>query len=284
MMTIELTRDNVPFYEVDGFVKDAISKAFGALLNNCHLYQSVEVPAGELQKRIVDHPYADNYRQSAWEMVNKRDWILISHYGEAPVTPAIVIKIPVIRTYCNKCEGVFPFNATPKVTQINLWEGRQEFTVLLQCQNCRDGLVTFLVSRSSGKVVLTGRSPIETVSVPPVVPKTVAQHYSSAMLASNCNQILPALFMLRTLIEQHMRSKVSSQAERGDDLCKAYKDTLPADFKERFPTLADTYDRLSEALHEAKADEGLFNRELEKIHEHFAARKLFKLDEVSRKK
>jgi hypothetical protein len=99
-----------------------------------------------------------------------------------------------------------------------------------------------------------------------------------ALLAFNSDQVLPALFMLRTLIEQFLRSKVAGDFKRGEDLSKAYKDTLPEGFKAQFPTLADSYESLSEALHSANADPDLFRIQLDKIDEHFDARRLYKLD------
>jgi len=79
-------------------------------------------------------------------------------------------------------------------------------------------------------------------------------------------------------VEQFMRSIVKKGVTRGDELCSEYKLKLPEDFKARFPTLADTYESLSEAMHKALADEALFLAELEKVQKHFRARELFALE------
>ena len=46
----------------------------------------------------------------------------------------------------------------------------------------------------------------------------------------------------------------------GDELGEVYKATLPAAFKERFPTLAETYDALSADMHDARGDAKVFEK------------------------
>jgi len=73
--------------------------------------------------------------------------------------------------------------------------------------------------------------------------------------------------MLRTLVEQHMRrvTECSDVNIRGDALCDLYNGKLAGDFVARFPSFKVIYGRLSEALHNAKADEALFESQLEDI-------------------
>ncbi|MGO9060157.1 MAG: hypothetical protein ACLQU2_22675, partial [Candidatus Binataceae bacterium] len=75
-------------------------------------------------------------------------------------------------------------------------------------------------------MTLTGREPIETADAPNFVPKGQARYYSEAIIANGAGRILAGLFYLRTLIEQHMRSVVTDKRLRGDELTKAYADTL----------------------------------------------------------
>jgi hypothetical protein len=166
---------------------------------------------------------------------------------------------------------------------IRLNQAYQVFSIPLICQNCRDSAVTFVVARARNRLTLVGRFPIERIEVPAHFPKSVRSYYSDARLAFNSGQVLPALFMLRTLIEQFMRSKVGGTFKRGEDLGRAYKATLPDDFKAKFSTLADSYESLSEAIHSANADPELFITQLGKIDEHFDARRLHKLDQLEQK-
>ena len=81
----------------------------------------------------------------------------------------------------------------------------------------------------------------QSVIVPGYIPKPQWKHYSDAKLAFNCNQILPALFLLRTLVEQYTLFLVPGEYKAGENLCAAYNATLDEDFKARFPSFADVY-------------------------------------------
>ena len=56
-----------------------------------------------------------------------------------------------------------------------------------------------------------------------------------------------------------------------------YQESLPDDFKARFPSLPKVYTNLSTALHSAAADVELFEKASLEIVEHFDARRVFKL-------
>jgi hypothetical protein len=56
-----------------------------------------------------------------------------------------------------------------------------------------------------------------------------------------------------------------------------YQNTLPPDFKNRFPSLSDIYGKLSAAMHQADANGGWFEESCQKVEEHFDARRLFKM-------
>jgi hypothetical protein len=140
--------------------------------------------------------------------------------------------------------------------------------------------VVFLVTRKTKqdgvKLQLTGRSVFEQVEVPTYIPKEQAKFYSGALVAFNSGgQVLPALFMLRTLIEQHMRSQTGKQELRGDDLCDEYAKGLDGGFKAKFPSFKDIYGELSNALHAAVEDEELFESERKRIESHFRGKQTF---------
>lgn len=130
------------------------------------------------------------------------------------------------------------------------------------------------------KLTISGRWPIESVKVPNHIPKWVRKYYSDAMIANHTGMTLCALFMLRTVIEQFWESRGLRNGEvrtSGDELGTRYKATLSDAFKSQFPSLSDIYDSVSAALHAVNADAELFNKSMEKLNEHFDARRLFKL-------
>jgi hypothetical protein len=268
----------------------SIQDAFGDLLNNRHLYQHVDIDTEAIKKRIVKGSPVVFIPRGGLEMIEEADWFIIGSSGMPTKlrSQQLTVNLPVISAYCDPCRGRFPANQSPSEksppTMIRLNQAYQVFSIPLVCQNCRDGAVTFVVARARNRLTLAGRFPIERIEIPAHFPRSVRGYYSDARLAFNSDQVLPGLFMLRTLIEQFMRAKVGSTFSRGDDLSKAYKDTLPDDFKARFPTLADSYDSLSDALHSAKADPELFKTQLARIDEHFDARRLHKLDLLEQKK
>jgi hypothetical protein len=129
------------------------------------------------------------------------------------------------------------------------------------------------------KLTLSGRSVIEHIQVPQYVPKAVARFYSGAAIAFNCNQVLPGLFMLRTLVEQYMRSRLAPATfETADKLCDGYNASLDVSFKSRFPSLPEIYGKLSDALHEARDDGDLFESQRREIEKHLSARKSWEED------
>jgi hypothetical protein len=281
-------RDLVTLHQV---CTAAIQDGFGELLNDKHLYQHVDIDTEAIKKKIPKFaPLMLGLPTQAATMIDGADWFINGSAGVPTKLNRLqlIVSLPVVKAYCDFCGGRFPSNQstgeTSRPTMIRLNQALQLFSIPLVCQSCRRGVATFLVARERNRLTLAGRFPIEHIEVPAYFPKNVRAYYSAALLAFNSGQVLPALFMLRTLIEQFMRSKVGNKFKRGEDLSKAYKDTLPNDFKEQFPTLADSYESLSEALHCANADPDSFKAQLEKIDQHFDVRRLYKLDQADKHK
>jgi hypothetical protein len=98
------------------------------------------------------------------------------------------------------------------------------------------------------KLTLSGRSVIEHIQVPLYVPKALARFYSGAVIAYNCNQVLPGLFVLRMLIEQYMRIALAPATfEAAEKLRDEYNASLDATFKSVYPSLPKIYSKLSDA-------------------------------------
>ena len=171
--------------------------------------------------------------------------------------------LPPIKTFCGWCRSKESFNllSTEKCSPHTFVSSqvRQFFSVPVQCQACKASEIVFLVTRDRLKLTLTGRS----------------EFYSQAVIAYNSGHFLPALFLLRTLIEQHMRATTKKGELRGDDLCDEYASSLPDGFKQTFPSLKSVYGNLSDVLHRADESKDLFDAELRRIDVHFQGLEAF---------
>ncbi len=291
------------------FVEEVIT-AVKTLIEEKHLYQSVslsperlravvEKPLVEMLRAAVDLPGL-HYKPTAEQIVGdllKASWVtvnpasprqggyLIEHNND-PVDH-LKFHIKNIRTHCGSCDENSPMNlvaATDAIARLSDWvdvtipNDHSVYTFVFQCQSCRVGIEVFIVARRGRKFTLVGRSPMEQVKVPYFIPKDVHKYYSGAVIAFNSGQILPALFMLRTLVEQYLRGEMTTvSSEKIDKVIDAYMDSLPNDFTDRFPSLKDVYGKLSNAVHCANESADLFHESREKIERHFDARRVFEM-------
>ncbi|MGO9062306.1 MAG: hypothetical protein ACLQU2_33830 [Candidatus Binataceae bacterium] len=257
-----------------------IEQAVQKLINTKHLYQSIEVDfrpavrdtALEMHaRREAIKPKSSRFEFAERDLLadlDRREWGL----GDfVPGSGIIAFSLPPVRTLCSVCDNVEPFDLSQgnrSVQTISLGtSGEQLFILPLRCQGCRSNLIVFLVSRKGRKIQIVGRSEFEEIKVPDYVNRRERKFYSDAVIAFNCGQVLPAIFMLRTLIEQHMRrvTECSDINIRGDALCDLYNRKLAEDFVARFPSFKVIYGKLSAALHSANADEALFESQLQNI-------------------
>lgn len=272
-----------------------IERAFQELINDKHLYQSVEIDFEPAIRETARRMYAaslsnprsshnaqdwsseESIKQKLLAEANAKEWVIpIDRYGRYQIP----FSIPPVKTLCSVCDDVTPFNpwsnTSARPQAILLRQARQLFYLPLECQGCRSNVIVFMVSRNDRKIQLVGRSEFERVKAPPSIPKEQRTFYSQAVIAFNCGQILAALFLLRTLVEQHMRAVTKAPADiRGEDLGDEYNKTLDADLKARFPSFKDVYGKLSGALHKAESNASLFESEIERIRLHFEGFDLF---------
>jgi len=280
-----------------------IELAFQKLFNTKHLYQSVEVDfEAAIRDRAIEmlrlrnrslppspgigielgpkkRSTIEEVRQELFAELDALDWWCGSTLPGNPHGRICFSLLPV-KTLCSSCDDVTAFNLWAQdeqsVRTITLGrKSQQVFTFTLQCQGCRSQVIVFMVRRTGRKILLVGRSEFEEVKVPSHIPKEHKGFYSQALVAFHCGQFLAALFILRTLIEQHMRAVTGQTDLRGDELCDEYNKTLDEDFKSRFPSLKDVYGKVSDALHRADPNESLFKAELERVGHHFEGRDLF---------
>ena len=204
----------------------AIEKALQLLINTCHLYQSLEVDFEDAIEKETREMYArrlrtdvtekiENVRKDVLVEVDALDWV----FGVAGTNIKVGFALKPVRTMCGRCGEVLPFNTSAQqpVSVISLGvRGRQVFTIPIQCQGCRSNIIVLLVARSGRKIQLVRRSEFEEISVPGYVPKQQRSFYSRASIAFNCGEFLAGVFLLRTVIEQYMRSTGIDAAFRVD--------------------------------------------------------------------
>jgi hypothetical protein len=220
------------------------------------IIEAAQLPGGPPLRRIVDRPDAPH------------------------------VAVDTVKLFCGSCERIEPYNlvssgelyAPMEKYGIRVSRGRAQQMIVLsyQCQACKEAPEVFLVSRYGKKVTLVGRAPMEHVQVPDIVPKSHRKFFSDAIVAYQSGQVLPALFMLRTFIEQFAASAANATpAERADEILDRYTASLHEAVRAHFPSLRDIYSRLSAALHAARADADLFQQSVAEVIRHFEARRLY---------
>ncbi len=282
------------YSSVDDFIRteldryaNAVSDALRQLLETKHLYQSVAAPiiyqgTGKKTDEYRFEAHVASLEAGPWYVEDPsgtgRSVALRALAMESD--PAVVVRPPDVKLFCRTgtCGRVEPFNlvtAEDVLSRESRTSGAvQIFALAYRCQSCKGTPEVLLVRREGQRLTLSGRSPIEHVEVPAVIPKEVKRFYGGAIVAHQSGQTLAGNFMLRTLIEQWARQ---STALTGfvDTVLEAYVGSLPPDFRSRFPVLRETYSELSVDLHSATGAEAAFDKARAEIVRHFEARRLF---------
>jgi hypothetical protein len=146
-MTIELELpDDVKNLGVSSrldVVPRMITRAFQVLLNTCHLYQSVDIPADKIKEfcETLAEPMATAaFRPLSGHWIPK--WIPTSQFDQPPQYPreTTVFDLPTVEAFCDDCKKPQPFN--PQGSQIgapyvDLRKDGQVFAVSYRCQGCQ---------------------------------------------------------------------------------------------------------------------------------------------------
>lgn len=282
-------------------VVTAIRSAVCTLLQDKHLYQSVEVNVADIfTKRLKPHLQSQMSHAALhvmaqapkyiWRIRDDEDVLASLAKSAGTTTPEEFLwQAPDIKSYCARCERDEPFNVfsalnvLPRNGQNKRFIGPkgqiQIFSIAYLCQSCKSIPEVFLVRRTGSRLQLAGRAPMETTVVPKFIPQLITTYFSSARIAYQSGQTLAALFLLRTACEQWCKP-FGLIDDKVDACMDKYGQTLPTDFRDRFPSLKAVYGELSAAIHRADANSDLFNAMAEAITEHFEARKLYKLPGV----
>jgi hypothetical protein len=276
-------------------LRSRIETAFAELLQSKHLYQSVQVDFSTTGVKRIEEA-AGNQKLvllQEWSSLHSSNWIPRDPQEPPspipfPLSDNLDFRPPDIKTFCSNCNRIEAFNlasvenflARGGAVNVDLHNRYgivvQVFVLSYVCQSCKSVPDVFVVRREGPKLTLSGRTPIEHVDVPKVIPKSVATFYSGAIVAHQSGQTLAGIFLLRTLLEQYAYTK-STNPQSADDAIDQYMNGLPADFKARFPSFRDLYSALSVDIHTAKGSPSTFDDSISKIIKHFEARRLYDL-------
>jgi hypothetical protein len=281
--------------QVQRAFESQISDAVKSLLESKHLYQSITLEFSDLLDTFlqrVESQFQGTVKSGAFTLV-RANWSSIDKdnsrhiFPSENAQPTIRFQTPDVKLFCQTCDRIEAFNSLSSedflqrqaLVDFFSLSGHtvQVWVFSFLCQACKSVPEVFLVRRQGLKLTNSGRSPIEQVNVPPVIPKSVRSFYSGAVVAYQSGQTLAGIFLLRTLMEQWVRSVAASTDLLADEALVAYMGTLPEDFKSRFPSLRSLYADLSSDMHAAKGSPGLFEKARSEIVEHFDARRLFRL-------
>lgn len=195
-------------------LKEEVANKFKFLLEKKHLYQSVSIELIEVCKEVGVREKSDD-KLIAHVLKSLHGSWFVRTQGQSPSAIglgqySIEIILPDAKLFCQKCDRLEAYNCISgeslmdEVINENEWIPRstQVLGLVYVCQSCKGIPEVFMVRRDNLKLVLCGRAPMETVSVPQAVPKSVSNYYSGAVVAYQSGQTLAALFLFRTLLEQ----------------------------------------------------------------------------------
>lgn len=200
----------------------------------------------------------------------------------------ILAVLPPLRMFCEVCgrrerfevvradDLAFDLHAVHQNWEFHVTQwalNDQVFGISSLCQGCKRFPEALLVRRVAGKnrLVLSGRTPMESPEVPGNLPEPEVTYFRDAVIAHESGKTLAGLFYLRTFVEQFARRTTGESGRRpGQEIMAAYSKTLAAPLRDMMPSLGECYDRLSEAIHAARADAALFDEVRGKIEQHFA--------------
>ncbi|HZR19237.1 MAG TPA: hypothetical protein VFE51_18260 [Verrucomicrobiae bacterium] len=247
----------------------AITSALKELLTERHLYQYVDVNLASVAAQgtalndealrgepgvspmpTPELPASPDELKKDPDSCANVTWAFAGANISGAMRDIITFEAPGINTYCETCKDRPPHNPVFDQCSSVILQGHEQdqwYYMAYECQQCHGIPVRFLVRRTGLRLRLASRDPIEFVPAPLAL-KGNTKFFSDATVDHHAGQTLAGIFLLRTYIEQYWRALPSVQAllkkkERvteearaiGDEMGAVYKDSLPNDFKSRFP-------------------------------------------------
>ncbi|MBL7128785.1 MAG: hypothetical protein ISS16_07345 [Ignavibacteria bacterium] len=282
------------YLKVQKVLSEKVEENIKNLLESKHLYQSIQLDLKQMSFDFNEKLFKKLL--TATDIIN--DILSKNWYPNDPANKStdpfafqsmqyeLHFNMSDIKCFCHQCERIEAMNLKScenilnrgyYLNHIHKLNNKiiQVFAATYLCQSCKSIPEVFIIRREGTKITLSGRSPIEHIYVPKVIPKEVKKYYEGALLAYQSGQTLAGNFLLRTLIEQfaYLKTKEAKSADNAIDL---YMDTLDEDFKNRFPSFRELYSNLSSDIHSAKGSPALFEEVMSELVDHFEARKVFK--------
>jgi hypothetical protein len=259
------------------------------LLETKHLYQKVSIDPGsivsESGRRVVS---LMNYRAQFHEWAkNELPSVQLALALQEPAKTSQAISTLILKNVklaCKACDGREAFTPVLQASSEKaLADALQLFTLTYVCQSCQRTAAAFLVRRNGWDLELHGRSPIEELEIPRYIPKPEYSLFRDSVIAFNSGKVLAALFYLRSFIEQFAR-RLTGKTGRvtGEEVMKAYSETLHANVRDMMPSLREWYDKLSVPIHAAKDDSETYEAAKQAVEKHFEIRKVHDIREPVR--
>lgn len=290
------------FQIVSPYYKTILRDSFKELFETKHLYQNlhIEEPDRELITQNTEEPLRRStgsingledivdFIQSSFSCIK---WVIINpsdpktagyHTNSSEIYQTLMFDPPSLKLYCSNCKRteaynfICGFDLLKNASGLKDKDYEQVYAFTYQCQSCKDTPEIFIAYRHKLKINQCGRSPMEQFEIPTYIPKTHSKFFSDAIIAVNSGQILAGIFLLRTFIEQYVRSQGdSSNSKEIETIFTEYKDNLPPNFNSDFPSLYAIYGRLSNDLHNATGSDVLFFSAKKDIELHFRGKDVF---------
>jgi hypothetical protein len=250
----------------------AFSKALQELLQGKHQYQAVDIGSpGADESALLAKAY--------WHPAGTKTTDLLG-------AEAQVFALPQVRTWCGECQGATLFKADASRCRSVYHGSPSEQSLLLsyQCQECARKRVTFFVTRRGAAMELSGRDPLDALSVPSSLPRSVSRFFAEAQIAHHTGQDLAALCLLREFIEQFwlrlpeiQEAIAAGRRMTVDEVAEMYSNLLPLDFKTEYPDLARCHEALKAAIDGAETRPDVFQFCSGEIVDHLDGRRFRRL-------
>jgi hypothetical protein len=250
----------------------AFSKALQELLQEKHQYQAVDInSSGADDSALLAKAYWVPARTKTTDVAGAE---------------AQIFALPPVRTWCGECQGKTVFKAdAPKCRSVNHGSASEQSLLLsYQCADCTKRRVTFLVTRRGATMELSGRDPLDALSVPSSLPRSVSRFYAEAQIAHHTGQDLAALCLLREFIEQFwlrlpeiQEAIAAGRRMTVDEVADMYSNLLPLDFKTEYPDLARCHEALKAAIDGAETRPDVFQFCSGEIVDHIDGRRFRRL-------
>jgi ribosomal protein S27E len=250
----------------------AFSKALQELLQEKRQYQAVDIHSqGGGESALLAKAY--------WHPAG-------SKAADIPGAEVQAFALPQVRIWCGECQGTMLFKPDgPRCRSVYHGSAAEQSLLLsYQCKDCSKRRVTFLVTRRGASMELSGRDPLDALSVPSSLPRSVSRFFAEAQIAHHTGQDLAALCLLREFIEQFwlrlpeiQEAIAAGRRMTVDEVADMYSNLLPLDFKTEYPDLARCHEALKAAIDGAETRPDVFQFCSTEIVDHLDGRRFRRL-------